>query len=88
MRNQPRIDLLTELVTNTYDGDNADVADAILGDDDAFGALAHRLDEVGGGTAEGLEETWNQLVESLSDAALDFVAELAEHPAAYLHSLI
>jgi hypothetical protein len=39
---------VTGLVTSTWNGENADVAESVLGDEDAFGALAYRLQQVGG----------------------------------------
>ena len=61
----------------------ADVAEAVV-DDEAFGALAYRLNEAGGGEAAGITQAWNELIDSLSDNDLDWLADRSENPAAWL----
>ncbi|MGW4635562.1 hypothetical protein [Nocardia sp. NPDC004415] len=74
--------LVTELIEQTWGGDDADVAEAILADD-AFGALCHHLHEAG-----DVEPVWAKLIESFDDKTLDFLAERADNPAAWLASRV
>ncbi len=76
---------VTELITGTWIGEDADVAEAVTGDE-AFGVLARRLDEAGDGVAEGIAQAWTQLVTGLSDNDLDFLAQRAESPARVLYA--
>jgi hypothetical protein len=83
MRRQQLHEYVTDLVRQTWNGVDADVAEAVV-DDDAFGALAYRLNEAGGGEAAGITEAWNELIDSLSDNDLDWLADRSENPAAWL----
>ncbi|WP_280406604.1 hypothetical protein [Nocardia carnea] len=78
MRRAQLHQLVTDLIKNTWTGDNADVAEAVLADD-AFGALCHHLNETG-----DVEQAWADLVSGIDDNALDFVAGRADNPAAWL----
>ncbi|MFC9898503.1 hypothetical protein ACFVMC_32835 [Nocardia sp. NPDC127579] len=83
MRRERLHQLVTDLVTTTWTGDNADVATAIVSDD-AFGALCFRLHETGSDAA-GIERRWAALVETAVDERTrDWLAERAENPAAWL----
>jgi len=62
MRRARLHEFITELITNTWT-DN----DAVLDDQDAFGALYHHLNQAGDGDAHGIEQAWTTLVDSLSD---------------------
>ncbi|MGV9838026.1 hypothetical protein ACWDUL_28030 [Nocardia niigatensis] len=83
MRRAQLHQLVTGLVEDTWNGDNADVARAVLSDE-AFGTLCYRLSEVG--TAEDITRAWAGLVEDIDDSAMDFLAERADNPAAWLAS--
>lgn len=86
MRREKLHEFVTELIESTWNGDYDDVAEAVLSDEDAFGALCYRLNEAGDGDAAGIEEAWEQVVEQLDDNDLDWMAEEAEVPAAFLCS--
>lgn len=77
-------EFVSGLVTDTWTGDNADVAEAVLNDTDAFGALVFRLQQAGGTEPDGVTTVWNELVDGLDDSTLDFLAERADNPAGYL----
>ncbi|MEV6073390.1 hypothetical protein AB0L82_43170 [Nocardia sp. NPDC052001] len=81
MRRAQLHQLITGLVERTWTGDNADVARAVL-NDEAFGALCYRLSEIG--TAEDIERAWTELIGTIDDGTLDFLAERADNPAAWL----
>ena len=83
MRRQQLHEYVTDLVRQTWNGVDADVAEAVV-DDEAFGALAYRLNEAGGGDAAGITEAWNELIDSLSDNDLDWLVDASENPAAWL----
>ncbi|WP_280264662.1 hypothetical protein [Nocardia wallacei] len=78
MRRAQLHQLVTDLIEQTWTGDNADVAAAVLADD-AFGALCHHLNQTG-----DVEAAWSQLVGTVDDDALDFLADRADNPAAWL----
>lgn len=84
MRRQQLHEYVTDLVRQTWGGVDADVAEAVIDDEEAFGALAYRLNEAGGGEAAGITEAWNELIDSLSDNDLDWLADRSENPAAWL----
>jgi len=86
MRKPPLRQLVTELIELTWTDTNADVAQAVLDDHDAFDVLCHHLNETGDGTANGIEQAWNTLADSLSDNELDWLADTADNPAAFLAS--
>ncbi|WP_331757730.1 hypothetical protein [Nocardia sp. NBC_01388] len=83
MRRAQLHQLITGLIERTWNGDNADVAHAVLRDD-AFGALCFRLAEIG--ATEDIERAWTSLVAEIDDSAMDFLAERADNPAAWLAS--
>lgn len=83
MRRAQLHQLVTDLIERTWSGDDADLADAILRDD-AFGALCHHLQHASDGDAEAIERVWADLVATIDDATLDFLAEDADNPAAWL----
>ncbi|MBF6138272.1 hypothetical protein IU501_35455 [Nocardia otitidiscaviarum] len=83
MRRAQLHQFVTGLVEQTWTGDNADVARAVLRDE-AFGALCYRLSEIG--DAADIERAWAGLVDDIDDSALDFLAERADNPAAWLAS--
>lgn len=78
MRRAQLHQLVTDLIENTWTGDNADIAEVILADD-AFGALCHHLNETG-----DVERAWAGLTAEIDDNALDFLTERADNPAAWL----
>jgi hypothetical protein len=78
MRRAQLHQLVTDLIEHTWTGDNADIAEAVL-TDDAFGALCHHLNETG-----DIEQTWAGLLAGIDDNALDFLADRADNPAAWL----
>lgn len=84
MRKAQLHEFVTGLVASTWTGDNADVATAVLADEDAFGALAYQLQQAGGSERDGVSAAWQQMVDNLDDSALDFMAEKAANPAAFL----
>lgn len=84
MRRARLHEYVTELVQNEWTDDDADVAEAVLDDEDAFGALCHRLNEAGDGDQDDINEVWQDVVGGLSDSDLDFIAEQAASPAAFL----
>ena len=88
MRKAQLRNFVTGLVTSTWNGDNADVAESVLADEDAFGALVFRLQHAGGDAPDGLTVAWQQLVDQLDDSALDFLAERADNPAGFLASRV
>lgn len=78
---------VTELVTNTWTGEDADVAEAVTGDE-AFDVLARRLNEAGDGEPAGIATAWTDLVASLSDNDLDFLVKRADSPARVLYARV
>jgi hypothetical protein len=88
MRRARLHEFVADLIEAAWTGDDADVAAAVLADQDAYGALCHHLNDAGGGDATGIEQAWLALVASLSDHALDWLADTAEHPAAVLASML
>lgn len=80
MRREQLHQLVTDLVEQTWNGADADLAEAIL-EDDAFGALCHHLHQAG-----DVAWVWSRLVESFDDDTLDFLTERADNPAAWLAS--
>lgn len=87
MRSKALHTLVTDLVQDAFDGDDQDVAEAVLADD-AFGALCYRLNEAGDGSADDVTAAFNELVTALDDETLDFLAEQADAPAAFLASRV
>ena len=81
-------EFVTDLVTSTWNGENTDVAEAVLADEDAFGALVFRLQQVGGTEPDGLKSAWHTVVEQVDDSTLDFLVERADSPAAFLASRV
>lgn len=88
MRKAQLREYVTGLVTATWSGENADVAQAVTADEDAFGALVFRLQQAGGSEPAGLTGAWNELVDQLDDSALDFLVERADSPAGFLASRV
>jgi hypothetical protein len=88
MRKAQLHELVTGLVTRTWNGLNADIATAVLGDEDAFGALVFRLQDAGGREAAGVTAAWDELVGQLDENTLDWLAEDAENPAGFLASRV
>ncbi|WP_431879213.1 hypothetical protein [Amycolatopsis sacchari] len=88
MRKAQMNEFVASLVTRTWTGVNADVAESVLADEDAFGALVFRLQHAGGNESDGLTAAWNELVDQLDDSALDFLAERADNPAGFLASRV
>lgn len=90
MRKAQLREFVTGLVTSTWAGDrdNADVAESVLADEDAFGALVFRLQQAGGTDEAGLTAAWTELVDQLDDGTLDFLAERADSPAGFLASRV
>ena len=88
MRKAQLHEFVTGLVTSTWSGENADVAESVLADEEALGALAHRLQQVGGSEPEGLTAAWHAMLAQLDDSTLDFLVERAANPAAFLASRV
>jgi hypothetical protein len=88
MRKAQLHEFVTDLVTSTWTGENADVATAVLADEDAFGALVHRLQQTGGTEPDGVTTAWNAVLDQLDDTTLDFLAERADNPAGFLASRV
>lgn len=89
MREAQLREFVSGLIARTWNGENADVAESVLADQDrAFGALVYRLQTVGGADPDGLTVAWNAMLEQLDDRALDFLAERADSPAAFLASRV
>lgn len=88
MRSTQVREFVTGLVTSTWEGVNADVAQSVLADEDAFGALVYRLQLVGGTGPDGLKAAWTAVVDQLDDRTLDFLVERADSPAAFLASRV
>lgn len=84
MRNQELHEAVTELIRSTF---GADVAGAIL-DDKAFGALCGRLRNETGGDYEAMDLVLTGIANGLEDDTLDWLAETADKPAAYIASRI
>lgn len=80
MRRAQLHQLVTDLIKQTWNGDDADVAHAVL-NDEAFDVLCRYLQEAG-----DIATVWAQLVGTLTDNDLDFLAEDAHNPAAFLAS--
>ncbi|GAA1983060.1 hypothetical protein [Amycolatopsis minnesotensis] len=79
---------VTDLINSTWCGEDADVATAVLADEDAFGALAYLLGQAGDGEPDGIAKAWGELVAELDDGALDFLTSRAGRPAAFLASRV
>lgn len=88
MRKAQLHEFVTGLVTSTWTGENADVAESVLADEDAFGALVHRLQQAGGTEPDGLTAAWNAVLAQIDDSTLDFLAERADSPAGFLASRV
>lgn len=88
MRRAQLTEFVTNLVTNTWTGEDADVAEAVLSDKDAVAALAFRLQDAGGSTPDGLTQAWNHVVSQLDDNQLDWMVNSADSPAGFLASRV
>lgn len=88
MRSYELHEFVTNLVTDEWTEADEDVATAILADNEAFGALCHRLNDASDGERGRIQSAWAELMAGLSDDELDFLAERADNPAAFLASKV
>ncbi|MGW4488397.1 hypothetical protein ACWEOE_31700 [Amycolatopsis sp. NPDC004368] len=79
---------VTTLITNTWGDTDPSLVEDIVDDEDAFGALCHRLNIEGDGKEDGIADAWNATIEQIDDNTIDWLAEQAESPAAYLASRV
>lgn len=88
MRAREREQLLIELVEETWTGNDEDLGAAVLDGDGAFRALAWNLEDASDGSPDGFAAAWHDLVHGIDDHTLDWLADEADNPAAFLASRV
>jgi hypothetical protein len=79
---------VTALITSAWGDTDPDLVEAIVGDEDAFGALCHRLNLEGDGSEDGVAAAWDAVLEQIDDNTIDWMIEQADSPAAFLASRV
>lgn len=85
MRRNELLHAVAELLVSTFGDDDADVAEAIV-EDDAFPALASRLQYATAGDYDAMDRMITTVVNDLDDNTLDWLVDEAANPAAFIAS--